>query len=606
MSSSFEFIPKAYPEVPGVYRMISDSGEVLYVGKAKNLRKRLSQYFQSQNDGRYQIDLLITKVVQVETIGTRDEKDALILENQLIKRDKPKYNIRLKDDKTYPYIRLSKDEYPRIEVSRQKGDPQYEYFGPYTQSYMASRLVEFISTRYGLRRCPGVPMKTLEKPCLYAQIGQCCAPCVIGKPVMDYCERLSQARRLLAGHTGGLIREAKENMELASEQMNYEMAAHYRDIWKALQGFEKGTILEGGKHESVDVIACIQQRGWNIISILQVRGGVLWNSDHFQQRSMSLWREELPTFLLEYYSHREVAKLISVDDDFEEREDLIGILRDRSGVPCDIRQPKRGELKSWLSMARQNARAEMSCLEATGELDGTEYLERVQRELDLPKLPKKCIALDAAIFSLEEPVGSVVSFLDGKANKKAYRKFKIKQYAAGSGDVYYIEEILRRYLKRCDEESWPDIILIDGGQLQLDAASKVLLEYTNSQSSCLLALSKGEARKSGDELLHIQGRSQPLSLNELPVSMRLWTEMRDEAHRTVNQFISKRMINKRMLSPFSKIPGIGPKSEKVLREHYGTMRDMLLSEPESVMKVKGLNKNQKEMIKYWIMANAKE
>ena len=233
----FIFDPRAYPDCPGIYRMLSADSQTLYIGKAQNLGKRLAQYFQGRHDGRYQIDLLLPQVAQVEVIATASERDALVLENQLIKRYKPKYNIRLKDDKTYPYIRLSKDEFPRIEMSREREDSGYEYFGPFTAAGTASRLVEFISTHNGLRRCPGVPLKKLERACLYAQIGQCSAPCIGKVEVAAYSQEVEQARKILPANVaiqgnlpptmlsdvspGTVVRETKKLLEIMRDRPGY-------------------------------------------------------------------------------------------------------------------------------------------------------------------------------------------------------------------------------------------------------------------------------------------------------------------------------------------------------------------------------------------------
>jgi excinuclease ABC subunit C len=601
----FKFDSKRYPDDPGVYRMLDDQNEVIYIGKAKNLRKRLSQYFIGKSDGRFQIDFLVKQTFTVETIATKDESDALILENQLIKREKPKYNIRLKDDKTYPYVRLSKDEFPRIEVSRNREDSEYQLFGPYTQVSTATRLVEFISTQYGIRRCPGIPMKMLDRPCLYAQIGQCSAPCVKKIDSSHYAENVSMAERLLKGDTQKAIREAKDKMEKSSEQMQFEQAAHYRDTWKALESFEHRSVLEGGVHQSIDIISCIQHKTWNVISLLQTRKGQLWNSECFQQRAMQSWLEEMPSFLIELYSHRDPPKRILIDDDLTEPTALENLLSQRAGYKVQITQPQRGELKSWLSMARQNAKAEVSCREATGHLEDETYLERIQDELQLPNKPMHAIALDCAIFSLEEPVGSIVVFSDGKIDKSKYRKFKVKGEYGEKGDVYAVEEVLERYLKR-NLDNWPDVMLIDGGLQQLNAAANVILRLGYTPDRRLLSISKGEKRKRGEEQLHIYGEVHPRQFGSFPMSERFLTELRDEAHRTSNLFNGQRLIKERLKNPFLIIPGIGQQTAKKLRHAYGTMIEFEKSNPDKLKDIQGITSRQQKMLEVWIKTHRDE
>jgi excinuclease ABC subunit C len=601
----FHFEPKTYPEHPGVYRMLDAQGLVIYIGKAKDLRKRLSQYFSSHHDGRYQIDLLLRDVAKVETISASSEKDALILENQLIKREKPKYNIRLKDDKTYPYIRLSKDEFPRVEVSRERDDENYLIFGPYTVPSVAHRLVEMLSAQFGLRRCPGVPLKMLERPCLYAQIGQCSAPCVKKIDGEQYSKNVQLSLELLNGKTSAMMREAKNNMLQASEDLAFERAAYFRDLWKALQNFERGAVLEGGIHQEVDVFSNISHRGFNVIALLQVRSGELWNSECFFHRAMGPLEEDAGSFLLEVYAHRQIPKRIVLDFEVEDLEVVQNILIDKAGFKLVIHRPQRGELLSWLSMARQNARAEVSCREATGDLNQSEYLLRVQIECDLPRSPHRAIALDCANFSKEEPVGSVVVFVDGRPDKSLYRKFKIRGEAGEQGDVYHVEEVLTRYLKKQSEASWPDVILIDGGVEQVKAGAKALLKVGRQPDRSLMGISKGSDRKSGEEVLHFFDSALTLNLTTAPISMSFWTELRDEAHRTSNRFNAQRLSGSRWSNPFAKIPGIGPKAAGILRETYRSLKGMIASEPEDCENIKHLNKRQKAMLKAYIQANKK-
>jgi excinuclease ABC subunit C len=601
----FTYDAKAFPETPGIYRMSASDGKTIYIGKAKDLRKRLSQYFVGRHDGRHQLDLLLRDVTQVETITTTSEKDALILENQLIKREKPKYNIRLKDDKTFPYIRLSKDEFPRIEVSRQRNDKEYEVYGPYTISSTAQRLVELISSQYGLRRCPGVPIKMLDRACLYAQIGQCSAPCVNKKSAAEYAEDVAEARELLKGKTGALIRSTKQKMLAASELCDYERAAYLRDQWKALVNFERGGVMEGGKHRDVDVIATVQQRGWVIISLLQVRNAELWHSEVLQHRSMGPWEEEASSLLMEIYSHRDVPKKVVIDFEMDDHDVLEQLLSERSEHTIgniSITRPQRGELKSWISMARQNARAEASCRDATGQFNlGDEELMGIQKECDLPKLPKLTIALDCANFSLEEPVGGVVVFRDGRADKKSYRKFKVRGDIQEHGDVHHVEEVLERYLKRFGDPL-PDVILIDGGIEQVKAAARAMKRCGMSPDASLMGISKGPDRKSGDELLHFYGREAVMTLAQTPLSMPFWTAMRDEAHRISNRFTGERLTRERLSNPFTKIPGIGPKTSAILRQSFGSLKKLLNAELSDLEDLKKLNKRQVAMLNAYIQA----
>ena len=598
--SRFEFKAQSYPEAPGVYRMLQSSGKTLYIGKALNLKKRLSQYFANKHDGRYQIDLLISEVQKIDVIVTNSERDALILENQLIKREKPKFNIRLKDDKTYPYIRLSNDEFPRIEISRENANSNYKNYGPYTVVSVANHLIDFISTHYGLRRCPGVPLKKLKKACLYEQIGQCSGPCVNKISKKDYGETVKMAEKILNGNMKTVVQDAKARMEAASEALDYEVAAKERDIWKSLKNLNIDQTLEGGHHESVDILSYSQCKGWILLVILQIRGATLWNKDIFEFYAVGPLNEQLESFLLDYYQHRDAPALIAIDDDPSPFMLIQKILSERSKSNIMLRQPKRGELKSWLTMARQNVRAEISCRDLMGSFDTGNQLESIKRECDLPTPPVTCIAMDAAIFGIEEPVVSVIVFKNGKADKSLYRKFIIK--GDNLGDIYYIEEALTRWINRFYQEIKPDLFLIDGGNQQLDVCTNVLNHFEIKVTNNLIAISKGDKRKSGEECLHFTS-GKILNIRNAPISMKLFTEMRDEAHRFCNSFNAKRLIKSRLMSSFQKIPGIGPKTESVLREYFPTINDLKNAKHKDIESIKKLNQQQKKMLQHWVEAN---
>lgn len=601
-----DFDPKQYPDEPGVYRMLSAEGRVLYIGKALSLRKRLSQYFQEhRHDGRYQLDLLLPKVNRVEVIVTRDERDALVLENQLIKMEKPRYNIRLKDDKTYPYVRLSKDDFPRVEISRTTGEREYENFGPFVNVGHASKLVELLTCTYGLRRCPPVPLKKLKRPCLYAQIGQCSAPCVDDISREDYADTVAKARKILSGKTGSAIAEAKDSMSIAAENLDYEKAAHWRDVIRALESFQRGALKDSGRRGRIDIFSCVHVRGWMIIAVLGVRDGIFAEAECYQEKALEAWESLFPSFAMEVYNRREIPEMI-VSDAGESFDALTDVLSDRAGSPVNIHHPKRGELRNWLVMARQNARAEASCRTTTGGLGvSEEYLEAVRDETGLARVPKRVIALDISHHGGENPVGSVVVFVNGEPDNTLYRHYKLKREAGVEGDARDLGEVLGRYLKRLSPDDVPDAILLDGAKVQLDEGCRVLKEADLEPQGRLMAISKGEGRRSGLESLHMPNQ-KTRSLEELPVSMRLWTHMRDEAHRYANRLREKRSHQSRLASPFSKLPGIGPKAEKILRATFGTLPRMLNSRPEEVDELKGINKNQKELLKFLITENRKD
>ncbi|MBF0245659.1 MAG: excinuclease ABC subunit UvrC [Planctomycetes bacterium] len=597
---SFRFDPLAYPELPGIYRMRGLEGQVLYIGKALNLRKRLGQYFQKKpHDNRFQLDLLIPQIESVEVVATSCEKDALILENQLIKSEKPKYNIRLRDDKTYPFIRLSKDEFPRIELSRKPGDGVYDNFGPYTEVATANGLIELIVTHFGLRRCPQIPMKKLERPCLYAQIGQCSAPCTGAISALAYGERATQVRQILLGNTRFLKDHAQMEMQACSSRLDYERAAFWRDLLRSLDGYEKRSIGRGKSSQCLDAFSCVESRGWQIIHCLRVIGGQLSDRETIAQRAILNWEDLMPSFLLEFYSYKDIPPLILTDREGENMSEVAEILSERSDRKVKVHKPIRGILHNWSLMSLQNARAELSCREATGGLGSDEeYLLRVWRELDLPRIPFVAVALDLSNLGGEEPCGAVVCFRDGKPDKRSYRHYRIRGEAAG--DAAGIREVLLRHLKKLAPEDLPDAILVDGGLQQLSAAAEALQEAGYPADRGLLALSKGAARIRGEEILHFHGDATTRRLAELPASMRLWTHLRDEAHRFSRRLMHKRTSSKRLRSPLLDIPGIGPAAERALRKACGPLSSLRKLPPEKLEEIKGLSRTQKDSLRLWL------
>lgn len=603
----FIFDPRAYPALPGVYRMRSASGSVLYLGKAVDLRKRLSQYFQAgRPDGRFQVDLLVSEARSIEVIVTATERDALILENQLIKKEKPRYNIRLRDDKTYPWIRLSRDEFPAVDTSRERESAGHEYFGPFPVASEAARLLELVGTRYGLRRCTTVPLPRLRRPCLYAQLGKCSAPCVGRIKADAYKEAAAQARRILSGRAREAEDEAKAKMAEASASCEYERAAYWRDIWQALSRHSFGGLDDRPTGPRRDFVACAQGRGWLVAAVLQTSGKALLGAETVKIMAMEDWPATAASFLIGFYGRNDIPDEIRPDEPFAGMEETADILSAARGSPVDIRCGERAGARSWMALARQNAAAELSCREATGELScAPGFLARVQAELGLPSLPERAVAVDVSSFGAEEPTGSVVAFTSGMPDRKAYRHFRIKGEIAKAGDPFFVEEVLSRYLKRDRGRGFPDLVLVDGGEAQLDAAVRACKKAGMTAGRNILALAKGEGRRSGLEKLLINGDPVPRDLSDCPVSMRLWVGLRDEAHRFAGRLNRRRMLKSRLLTRFSGLPGIGPVAERALREAFGTFAAMLEARPEALDGIAGLKRPQKEMLRALILERRK-
>ena len=586
-----------YPTSSGVYLMIGAADEILYVGKAKQLRNRLRSYFSAGGDGRAQIPLLMEKVKRVEVIVTDTEKEALLLENTLIKQHRPRYNVDLRDDKTYVSVRIDlHEEFPALQVVRQVKNDGASYFGPYSSAGAIRQTLKQIYRIFPLRHSSMERCSKRSRPCLFYQIGQCSAPChgKIGRG--DYRQLVNGVVDLLEGRESLVILKLQQQMQIASEQLRFEDAARLRDqIGSIKQSVEKQKVADYGGG-NLDVIGLHQDGGEVEVALLFIRHGQL-----IGRRTYPLqWTLDLPEllagFLQEYY-RRDVILPDQLLLPFElENAELLGEwLNEKRGRKVVLLAPQRGEKKRLCQLAERNAteafRQRGSCRDVRANL-----LDEVQKKFNLPQLPQRIECFDISNVQGDQSVGSMAVLVDAEPATSEYRRFKIKT-VAGADDYASLTEVLRRRLQRgVDEQKLPQMILIDGGKGQLGVLTAVLKEFQLHEQigavgiakSRVIANVRGKAVKRSEERFFLPGRKNPVSFRSGSATLFLLERLRDEAHRFAINYHRKLRGKASLHSPLDAIPGVGPVRRKALLKHFGSLKRIRAASLQELTRMPGL------------------
>ncbi len=516
-----------FPTSPGVYLMKGAEGKILYIGKAKNLRARVSSYFSPEKDGRYQLKFLMRKVEDIECIVTTNEKEAFLLENTLIKKHQPRYNIFLKDDKTYLSLKLNiQHPFPRILITRKITKDGSLYFGPYTSALKAREMADFIEGYFHLRNCSEHEFANRVRPCLQYQINRCDAPCVGLISQEDYGQLVNQVKLFLQGRTEELIQKIKKEMEQASEELRFEEAARLRDLLEAVDvTLEKQQVIRHfGK--DIDALGFYREAEQVSIAVLISRGGALLERKTYFFKTPQEDEDLLESFLLQYYSDVSlIPREILLPFSLEKKKTLQEILTERKAASIQLKLPKKGEKVQKLKLAKQNAQENLRRKVLTEE-SREEILNHLQTKLELQHFPRRIECYDISNLQGQMAVGSCVSFLEGLPDKSSYRRFKIKT-VKGANDFAMLYEVLMRRLSHPD---WPlpDLILIDGGKGQLSAAHAALQDK-NVLNVDLVSLAKEKNGK--PERVFLLGRKNPLTFSAHSSELHLLMRLRDEAHR---------------------------------------------------------------------------
>lgn len=574
------------PDGPGVYLWKGRDGTTLYVGKAKRLRSRVRSYFANDQLESPKTRHLVGLIADLETIVVPSEAHALILEANLIKEYRPRFNIALRDDKSYPYIKVTVQEpFPRIFVTRRLEDDGASYFGPYTDVGAMRRSLNVVKRIFTVRSCNyDMPAQMPERPCLDYYIKRCKAPCILAQSQHEYRSMIDEVVLFLSGRPDEVVRRVKERMDLASEQLDFERAAELRDVLHHLEQMEEPTVVlevEGGDR---DVIGYARDGDDACVTVLRIRGGKLLSRE---QRFLTNIDGEDDTDVLtvflagSYVGMQEKARQLLLPFDFPDRE-----LIEQALPESRIQIPQRGPRRDLIALAEQNARhlleeLKLSSLEADERAGDPVY--ELGRELGLQRLPRSLVCFDISTTQGTDTVGSCVWFENGRAKRSEYRKFKVKT-VEGSDDFASIEEVVRRYFERRlnDEKPLPDLIVIDGGKGQLSAAHAALAGLSLADRP-LISLAKR------DEEVFIWGREEPLRLSRRSPGLRLLQQARDEAHRFAVTYNRKRRTMRTVTSELLKVPGIGPVKRRQLLKEFGSVQGVRDAGEEAIAKLPGFN-----------------
>ena len=564
------------PDSPGVYLMESRGGETLYVGKAKSLKKRVRSYFTGVKDTKTRH--LLSKIARFETIVTLSEGEALLLENNLIKQYRPKYNINLKDGKTYPVIKLTGEEYPRVYRTRRIVFDGSKYFGPFAKANQIDLSLNLIDQLFPLRKCRG-ELKLKSHPCLNYHIGRCSAPCCGKISQQDYLARVERVRLLLAGKTDALLGELKNKMNKAAESLKFEKARIYRDRIKALKELTEVQNVVDFEIESRDYIG-LRSEGYRCgIAILQMRGGKLIGRNVFLLEDYSPEEDAFATFLAQYYSRIDNRPRTAYLSRRLDAELISDFLKELTGKKIRFRFPQKGKHAQLVRMAVQTAGER---LESEDRQD--KALKSLQETLNLPFPPRRIEGFDIAHLEGAEAVASMVAFLGGRPHKSDYRHYKIRSLNGKIDDFEAIREVVaRRYTRVLNEKKTrPDLILIDGGKGQVNSAAGILRLLGIPEIPVV-----GLAKK--NEELFLPEAKEPICLPESSEALKLLISVRDEAHRFATAF-HKRLRDKKMsVSLLEKIEGIGKKRSVRLLKHFGSLRELSRKKPEEIAAAAGIS-----------------
>jgi excinuclease ABC subunit C len=605
-----KFDPKpildSLPLLPGVYRYFDGKGEVLYVGKAKQLKKRVASYFQKTNVSP-RIRLMVSHVARIETTVTRSEAEALLLENNLIKSLRPRYNILFRDDKSYPYIVLTGDEFPRLTYYRGSPSRQHQYFGPYPNSYAAKESIQLLQRIFRIRTCENSVFNNRTRPCLLHQIHRCTAPCVKLISAEDYQADIRNAVLLLQGRHQEVEQTLRKVMEHAAEGQHYEQAAVLRDQLRALHTVQQKQFVEStGGATDADIIALAQQESLVCVNLAMVRGGrYLGDKSFFPEHAEDLTANEIvQAFIAQHYLSRSVPPLLVLDAECDD-ETLAQLLSEQAGHAVKISQAGSGERRQWLEMGQRNA---LLALQQRQAQQGGQKLrlDKLREFLDMPDLQRiECFDISHTMGEATQASCVVYENLDMRSGQ--YRRYNISGITPGDDYAAMRQALMRRYQKlaeacpepgrrdgQMEERARPDLILIDGGLGQLHIAMEVMHEL-GLNDLALVGVAKGEERKVGlEQLIFPDGTAKQLRSDD--PALHLIQQIRDEAHRFAITGHRAKRGKARTASSLEEISGVGDKRRRSLLTHFGGLREVAQASIEQLCQVEGISKALAERI----------
>lgn len=585
------------PSQPGVYRMINSAGQAIYVGKAIDLKKRVSSYFQKNGLGPRTL-LMVSQIAGIETTVTRSEAEALLLENNLIKTLTPKYNIVFRDDKSYPYVILSGGRFSRLGFYRGPLDKKHRYFGPFPNAGMVRESIQLLQKVFRIRTCEDSVFSNRTRPCLLYQIKRCSGPCVSLISEEAYSEDVRDAELFLQGKQTEVLESLTRKMQAAADSQEYEQAALFRDQIQSLRRIREKQFVDSGKALDADVVAAVSENdagGRTCVNLTMIRGGRhLGDKSFFPQNAEGYdLPEVVEAFLAQHYLNRSVPNLIIVGEKIQ-RETLQNLLVEQSGHKIVINANPIGDRRMWLDMATENARLALEQM-LSRQASQEDRLQALQQALDMAGLGRiECFDISHTMG--EATIASCVVYDNFAMRNSEYRRYNIAGITPGDDYAAMRDVLTRRYQKVAEGEgSLPDLILIDGGRGQVNAAHEVLVELGLNEAN-LLGVAKGEERKPGMEQLIFPTKEKPLQLSKDHAGLHLIQQIRDEAHRFAIYGHRAKLGKSRTSSTLEQIAGIGAKRRQSLLARFGGLKGVLTASIDELQQVDGISRSLAEKI----------
>ena len=596
---------------PGVYVMKDAEDRVIYVGKARNLKKRLASYFTRSRTGPLHPDIktgiLVKKISYFETIITDTEKEALILESNLIKRYRPRYNVILKDDKRYPCLRLNlTNPYPNLTVVRKIKKDGDLYFGPFASSSSVRKTLKIIHKTFKLRKCKIKDFKNRSRPCINHQMGACLAPCCLDVDKNRYNEIVKEVILFLKGRTSDLIQKIKKEMISAANKQHYEKAAVLRDKMFALEQVIEKQVAVTNDFKDRDVIGFAGSYEYSMITMLFVRSGFLLGTRHFNfSEIMSTEEEMIGAFIRQYYEKapfvpKEVLVPTQLDDTFLLEELLSSI----KGKKVSILEPKKGEKLRLVKLASQNAENSLKEFRDSAATD-MEILIKLQKRLRMDKTPQRIECFDISSISGTEAVAGMVVFENGKPNKSLYRKYRLKSVEAQDDYACMAEVLKRRYGKGEKSKPYPDMLMVDGGKGQLNIAVSVIESLKPEQTFQLISIAKkNESKGEKQDKIYKPGQVNPVNMGRGGEILLFLEKIRDKSHDFAISFHRQRRGKRFIRSALDSIQGVGKKRKATLLKHFKSIKKIRAATLEELSALPGINRNVAKSVKKALNPNS--
>jgi excinuclease ABC subunit C len=585
------------PLKPGVYLMRDENKNILYVGKAKVLRNRLSTYFRRKEKDSFKTSILVSKVRDFEFIVTSNEKEAFLLESTLIKKHKPKYNIILKDDKSYPYVRLDLNHpYPKLNIARKVKKDGAKYFGPFSSATSVRNTLRLIHKAFKLRNCKNTVFSQRERPCLNFQMGLCHGPCVNEVDQKEYMKNVREAVLVLKGKAPFLLKKIENEMKKMAALQEFEKAAQLRDKLFALKDtLEKQSVITTDLMDR-DFIS-ISGLGLNkVISHFKIRGGYISEKRNFEFTDAAQDRDELlDSFIKLYYEKTgSVPRQIHVNIEIPEKDMTEDFLSQIKGSIVKIIKPVRGEKKDLIKIVTDNSESALKELE-TKENSKAKLLNDLKYYLGMKTTPERIECFDNSNISGTNPVSAMVVYEKGRPAHNEYRKYNLT-YTGKPDDYSYMKEALGRRFEK-DDKPMPDLLVVDGGKGQLNIAINILQELGLESEFLVIGLAKkNEAAGEDADKVYLPGRMNPVLFHNKKYLLYFLMEIRDAAHNNVINFHRKKRKKMMKVSSLDNIPGLGPKRKKLLLDHFKTFKNIKEADMKDIEGVKGISKNLAKLI----------